>query len=81
MIIRSSSRVPLYKQKVLNSRPVQPMEKKIIFGAEEVAQWEDVCLACAKPWVQFSSITKQNLKMVKKISGINVTQPSHSRKT
>jgi hypothetical protein len=39
-------------------------------GAVEVAQWENVCPACAKPWVQFPSITK---KMVKKISGINVT--------
>jgi hypothetical protein len=32
---------------------------KIIFGAEEVAQWENVCPACAKPWVQFPSITKK----------------------
>jgi hypothetical protein len=31
----------------------------IIFGAEEVAQWENVCPACAKAWVQFPSITKK----------------------
>jgi hypothetical protein len=29
-----------------------------MFGAEEVAEWENVCPACAKPWVQFPSITK-----------------------
>jgi hypothetical protein len=39
----------------------------------EVAQWENVCPACAKPWVQFPSITKKEKKKVKKISGINVT--------
>jgi hypothetical protein len=43
----------------------------IVFGAVEVAQWENVCPACAKLWVQFSSITKK--KKVKKISDINVT--------
>jgi hypothetical protein len=32
----------------------------IIFGAEEVAQWKNVCPACAKPWVPFPSITKIN---------------------
>jgi hypothetical protein len=57
--------------KVLGSSPVQPMEIIIIiiiiiFGAEEVAQWENVCLACAKPWVQFPSITKKNKKNSKK---------------
>jgi hypothetical protein len=49
---------------------VQPKTKKI-FGAEEVAQWENICPACAKPWVQFPNIKKK--KKVRKISGINVT--------
>jgi hypothetical protein len=31
----------------------------IIFGAEKVAQWENVCPACAKPWAQCPSITKK----------------------
>jgi hypothetical protein len=30
--------------------------------AEEVAQWENVCPICAKPWVQFPNITKKKLK-------------------
>jgi hypothetical protein len=30
-----------------------------IFGDKDVAQWENVCPACAKPWVQFP---KLNLK-------------------
>jgi hypothetical protein len=66
--------VPLCRHKAPSSNPVQPKTKKI-FGAEEVAQWENVCPACAKPWVQFPSIvkSKQNKKMVRKISGINVT--------
>jgi hypothetical protein len=38
--------------------PVQPKEKIDIFGAKEVAQWESVCPACARPWVQFPSIAK-----------------------
>jgi hypothetical protein len=29
----------------------------ILFGAEEVAQWENVCPAFAKPCIQFPSIT------------------------
>jgi hypothetical protein len=34
-----------------------------MFGVMEVAQWENVCPACAKPWVQFPSITiKKNGK-------------------
>jgi hypothetical protein len=33
-----------------------------IFGAVEVAQWKNVCPACAKPWVQFPSITKSKKK-------------------
>jgi hypothetical protein len=55
--------VLLYKHKVLSSSPVQPKSKIIIviiiFGAEEVAQWENVCPACTKPWIQFLSITKK----------------------
>jgi hypothetical protein len=50
----------------------------------EVAQWENVCPACAQPWVQFPSITKKKIKikkMVKKISGINVTSAISSGKT
>jgi hypothetical protein len=35
----------------------QSKEKKKL-GAEEVAQWENVCTACTKPSVQFPSITK-----------------------
>jgi hypothetical protein len=38
----------------------QRKEKKL--GAEEVAQWENVCTACAKPWVQFLSIAKSKKK-------------------
>jgi hypothetical protein len=34
----------------------------MIFGAEEVAPWENVYPACAKPWVQFPSITKNKNK-------------------
>jgi hypothetical protein len=53
--------VPLYRHKVLSSSPVQPKEKKI-FGDKEVAQWENVFPACAKPWVQFLSIAKLKKK-------------------
>jgi hypothetical protein len=42
-------------------------------GAEEVAQWENVCPAGAKPWVQFTSIAKSKKKIVRKITDINVT--------
>jgi hypothetical protein len=50
--------VLLYRHKVLSSSPVQPKERKKILGAEEVAQWENVCPTCAKPWVPFPSIAK-----------------------
>jgi hypothetical protein len=63
--------VPLCRHKALSSNPVQPKPKKI-FGAEEVAQWENVCPACAKPWIQFPNMLNKK-KMVRKISGINVT--------
>jgi hypothetical protein len=40
----------------------------------EVAQWENVCPTCTKPWVQFPSITKKiKIKNGKEDSGINVT--------
>jgi hypothetical protein len=38
--------------------PVQPKTKKI-FGAEEVAQWESVCPACVRFWIQFPNIAKK----------------------
>jgi hypothetical protein len=58
--------VLLCRHKVLSSSPVQPKKReKKIFGAEEVGQWENVCPACAKPWVQFPSIAKLK-KNVKK---------------
>jgi hypothetical protein len=28
----------------------------------EVAQWKNVCPACAKPWVQFPRIIKKQIK-------------------
>jgi hypothetical protein len=40
---------------------VQPKTKKI-FGAEDIAQWENVSPACAKSWVQFPSIAKSKKK-------------------
>jgi hypothetical protein len=55
--------VPLCRHKALSSNPVQPKTKEI-FGAEKVAQWENVCPACAKLWVQFPSIAKSKKKNV-----------------
>jgi hypothetical protein len=40
---------------------------------KDIAQWENVCPACARPWVQFPSVAKLKKKMVRKISGVNVT--------
>jgi hypothetical protein len=37
---------------------IQYSQIKKIFGAEKVAQWKNICPACAKPWVQFPSIAK-----------------------
>jgi hypothetical protein len=51
---------------------IQYSQKQKKLGAEEAAQWENVCPACAKPWVQFPSIGKSK-KKVRKITGINVT--------
>jgi hypothetical protein len=36
----------------------QSKVKKKKIGVEEVAQWENVCPACAKPWVQYPSFIK-----------------------
>jgi hypothetical protein len=65
--------VPLCRHKVLSSGPSTAKEKtKIyIFRNKDIAQWESVYPACARPWVQFPSIAKK--KMVRKINGINVT--------
>jgi hypothetical protein len=42
---------------------VQPKEKgKNIFGAKDIAQWDSVCPACARPWVQFPNIAKSKKK-------------------
>jgi hypothetical protein len=40
--------------------PVQPKEK--IFGAKDIAQWESVCPAYVRPWVQFPNIAQSKKK-------------------
>jgi hypothetical protein len=45
----------------------------MIFGAEDVAQWETVCPACARPWVQFPRIAKSKKEMVRRINVVNAT--------
>jgi hypothetical protein len=55
----SNSRMPPCRRKVLSSSPSTAKGKrKKIFGDKDIAQWESVCPACAKPWVQFPSIAK-----------------------
>jgi hypothetical protein len=44
----------------LKSSTVKDKKKKL--GTEEVAQWENVCPAFAKPWVQFPNIAKSKKK-------------------
>jgi hypothetical protein len=45
-----------------------------MFGDKDIAQWDSVCPACARPWVQFLSIAKsKKKKKVRKLSGLNVT--------
>jgi hypothetical protein len=70
--------VLFYRHKVLNSNSSTTKGKKKIFGAEDVAEWESVCPACALPWVQFPNIAKnktkqKNSKMVRRIAGVNAT--------
>jgi hypothetical protein len=66
--------VQLCRHKVLGSSPSTAKEKREkIFGDEDIAQWESVCPACARPWVQFPTIAKSKKKKVRKINGINVT--------
>jgi hypothetical protein len=36
--------------------------KKKIFGAKDITQWESVCPACTRPWIQFPSIAKSKKK-------------------
>jgi hypothetical protein len=33
-------------------------KKKNTFGSKDITQWENVCPACARSWVQFPSIVK-----------------------
>jgi hypothetical protein len=55
--------VPLCRHKVLSSSPsIAKGKRKKIIGDKDVAQWESVCLACARPWVQFSKIAKSKKK-------------------
>jgi hypothetical protein len=36
----------------------QYSQKIYIFGSKDITQWENVCPACAKSWVQFPNIAK-----------------------
>jgi hypothetical protein len=55
--------VSLCRHKVLSSSPSTAKRKrKKIFGDKDVGQWENVCPACARTWVQFPSIAKSKKK-------------------
>jgi hypothetical protein len=49
-------------------------KKKKKLGSKDITQWESVCPACARPWVQFPNIAKsKKKKMVRRINGTNAT--------
>jgi hypothetical protein len=56
--------VLLCRHKVLSSSPNTAKEKrkKYIFEDKGIAQWESICPAYARAWVQFPSIAKSKKK-------------------